>query len=75
AFDWLAVLHADDRKLVGLAVAQLAAGKREISWVKLLRRMGLQRGADGLRMRYGRALAAIVAAQPRRKAGGSVSSR
>lgn len=75
AFDWLAVLDADDRKLVGLAVAQLAAGKREISWVKMLRRMGLERGADGLRMRYGRALAAIVAAQTRRKAGGSVSSR
>lgn len=75
AFDWLSVLNADDRKLVGLAIAQLAAGKREISWVKMLRRMGLERGADGLRMRYGRALAAIVAAQTRRKAGGSVSSR
>ncbi|WP_244489527.1 hypothetical protein [Sphingomonas yabuuchiae] len=74
AFGWLSVLDADDRKLVGLAVAQLAAGKREISWVKMLRRMGLDHGADGLRMRYGRALAAIIAAQNRRKAGVSVSS-
>jgi len=75
AFDWLAVLDPDDRKLVGLAVAQLAAGKREISWVRMLRRMGLQHGADGLRKRYGRAIATICEAQARRKAGASVSTR
>jgi hypothetical protein len=75
AFDWLTVLDADDRKLVGLAVAQLAAGKREISWVKMLRRLGLEHGADGLRKRYGRAIAAICEAQTGRKAGAGVSTR
>lgn len=63
AFGWLNAIDPADRKLVGLAIAQLAAGKREVSWVKLLGRMGLDRGADGLRKRYGRALHAICVAQ------------
>ncbi|MBY9062314.1 hypothetical protein K7957_05140 [Sphingomonas yunnanensis] len=63
AFGWLAAVPVDDRRLVALAIAQLAAGKREVSWSKLKRRMGVVRGADGLRMRYGRAIALIASAQ------------
>lgn len=63
AFGWLDAIAAEDRKLVGLAIVQLARGKREVAWGDLLRRMGLEHGGDGLRMRYGRALHAICVAQ------------
>lgn len=61
AFGWVEVVAADDRKLIGLAVSMLARGRREVAWSKVLRPMGLTRGAGGLRMRYGRAMAAVAA--------------
>lgn len=61
AFGWLDAVPARDRRVVGLAIVELARGHREVSWQRMLRRMGLQRGADGLRMRYGRAIAGIAA--------------
>lgn len=61
AFGWVEAIAPDDRKLVGLAVSMLARGRREVPWRNLLRPMGLTRGADGLRMRYGRAMAAVAA--------------
>ncbi len=73
AFGWLDAIEPEDRRLVGLAIIQLARGKREVPWVDLLRRMGVERGADGLRMRYGRAINAICIAQSGGKAGRSVS--
>lgn len=63
AFGWVAGLPEDDRRLVALAIAELARGKREVSWLRLLRKMGLTHGSDGLRMRYGRALHAICLAK------------
>lgn len=63
AFGWLDAVAPEERKLVGLAIAQLARGRREVSWADLVGRMGLTRGADGLRMRYGRAINAICIAQ------------
>ena len=59
AFGWLDAVAPADRKLIGLAINQLARGKREISWIAILPAMGLPRGAEGLRMRYGRAMTAI----------------
>ena len=61
AFAWVSALDADDRRLVGLVIQQLARGQREVSWLKLLRRMGLPHGSEGLRKRYGRAIATIAA--------------
>ena len=61
AFGWVAALSPEDRKLVGIVVTQLAQGQREVSWLKLLRRMGMTHGAEGLRKRYGRAIAEIAA--------------
>ena len=61
AFGWTECLEADDRKLVGLVISQLARGQREVSWARMLRPMGLTRGREGLRMRYGRALARVAA--------------
>ncbi len=61
ALGWMRFVVDRDRRLVGLAIRQLARGAREVQWRALLAPMGLKLGADGLRMRYGRALAAIAA--------------
>jgi len=63
AFAWVSILSDDDRRLVALAITQLARGRREVSWSRLLRPLGLKRGADGLRMRYGRAIEAVCRAK------------
>lgn len=60
AFGWAGWLSPEDRRLVGLAVTALARGARQVPWRALLAKMGRQRGADGLRMRYGRAIASIA---------------
>ena len=62
AFGWLDAVAPDDRKLIGLAIRELARGRREVSWSRLKAAMGIERGSDGLRMRYGRSIAAICAA-------------
>lgn len=56
---WLAHAPERDRKLVVLAVTALAAGRKVVPWRALLKPMAMARGADGLRMRYGRAINAI----------------
>lgn len=63
AFGWLSAVDPDDRKLIARAIVQLARGKREVSWVEMLPRLGLDHGADGLRMRYARAINSICVAQ------------
>jgi hypothetical protein len=73
AFGWLGAISPDDRKIVGLAIVQLARGRREVSWIDMLDRVGLDRGADGLRMRYGRTLNAICIAVNGGNAGRHVS--
>lgn len=62
ALGWMRFVDTADRKLVGLAVTQLAQGYAQVSWRRLLTPMGLRLGADGLRMRYGRALHRIAVA-------------
>lgn len=61
AFGWVEALEAGQRRLVSAAVAQLARGQRQVSWVRVARSFGLDRGTDGLRMRYGRAIFSIAA--------------
>jgi len=60
AFGWLDVVAVHDRKLIGLAIARLARGDSQVPWRQLLAPMGLASGADGLRMRYGRAMQRVV---------------
>ena len=65
AIAWLRMIPADaDRRLVVLAVTQLArngdSDRARVSWLKLLKPMGKTHGADGLRMRYGRAMGALT---------------
>lgn len=70
AAGWLALVEERDRRLVVLAVRELAKGARQVPWRRLLGPMGLTRGADGLRKRYGRAMnkltVALNAAEKRR---------
>lgn len=61
AFGWMDGIAPDDRKIVGLAIAQLARGRREVSWRSVLHAMGLRHGSDGMRMRYGRTIADVAA--------------
>ena len=60
AFGWLDAVPVDDRRLIGLAITALARGASRVPWSRLLRPMGLTRGSDGLRMRYGRALSGVT---------------
>lgn len=61
AFGWLEVVEGVDRRLIGLAIVALARGEARVPWRRLLALMGLTRGADGLRMRYGRAMQRVCA--------------
>jgi hypothetical protein len=61
ALGWLDHVAEQDRKLIGLAIGQLARGSARVSWRVILRDMGLKHGRDGLRKRYGRALQQICA--------------
>lgn len=56
---WLAIVPERDRKLVVAAVGQLARGAARVDWMRLKVVLGVPFGADGLRMRYGRALARV----------------
>lgn len=56
AFGWLTAVADDDRRLVALAIGCLARGDKQVPWLRLRKPMGVARGADGLRMRYERAI-------------------
>ncbi len=62
AFGWLAAVEGDDRRVIGLAIAALARGEARVPWLKLLKPMGLKRGAEGLRKRYSRAMNRVTVA-------------
>lgn len=61
AFAWLQAVGDEDRRLIGLALRAKARGVARVPWRRLLAPMGVKRGADGLRMRYGRAMALVCA--------------
>jgi hypothetical protein len=75
AFGWLDGIDPIDRKVIGLAINQLARGRREVPWRSLLPAMGLTRGVEGLRKRYSRAITAICHRANGRNTGADVSSR
>lgn len=60
AIGWLALAPDADRRLIVLAVAELARGKARVPWRKLLREMGLSLGAGGLARRYSKAVTVMV---------------
>lgn len=60
ALEWMRFVPERDRRLVGLAIERLERGETQVPWRKLLVLLGVRRGADGLRMRYSRAITAIA---------------
>jgi hypothetical protein len=62
AFGWLDMVDPVDRKLIGLVITARARGAAQTPWHRLLKPMGLKRGADGLRKRYERAIGAVCRA-------------
>ena len=58
---WIMFVPERDRRLVVLAIRQLAAGAKRIDWIKIRKPMGVPLGADGLRKRYSRAITSICA--------------
>jgi hypothetical protein len=56
---WLLFVPERDRRLVVLAVTALASGFGQVPWMRLRKPMSVTLGADGLRMRYGRAIHTI----------------
>ena len=60
ASEWLAYVPERDRLLVIAALRCLARGDSQVPWLKLKHRLGIKFGADGLRMRYGRAITCIA---------------
>lgn len=59
---WLALIDERDRRLVVLAVTELARGAQRVPWNKLRRAMGLMLGAGGLARRYERAIGGVCRA-------------
>jgi hypothetical protein len=69
AIGWLAHAPEEHRRLIVLAVRELAKpGTKRVPWRALLPKMGLTLGADGLRMRYERALGEVCRCVNRRNA-------
>jgi hypothetical protein len=60
ASEWLAHVREEDRRLVVVVLVYLAKGEKKVPWLKLVRRLGVQHGADGLRKRYSRAITDVA---------------
>jgi hypothetical protein len=60
ASEWLAHVREGDRRLVVLALVYLAKGHKRVPWLKIKRRLGVDYGADGLRMRFSRAITDVA---------------
>lgn len=58
--EWLALVPERDRRIVGLALGQLAAGRKAVSWTRIRRRLSAEIGTRGLGQRYRRAIAGIA---------------
>jgi len=75
AFGWLDSVAPDDRKLIGLAIRELASGKREVPWRSLMPKLGVRMGVTGVQMRYSRTITAICNAVNRTNPSTDVSRR
>lgn len=64
---WMRLIAEDDRQLVMAAIWQQARTGRRVDWGSMLRLVGKERGKNGVRMRYQRALAGVAARLSRAK--------
>jgi hypothetical protein len=60
--EWLRFAPEADRQLIALALAQLAAGRKRVSWTHVRRKMNAEVGTRALGQRFTRGLAKIVEA-------------
>lgn len=67
ASEWLALVPDADRLLVVEAVWWMGSTGRRVDWARMMRLLGVERGRDGLRMRYVRAIRELVRAVNRRR--------
>lgn len=59
--EWLRFIpEAADRRLVAVCCSFYASGSKQLPWSKIMRVLGVQRGKDGLRKRFERAIGAIA---------------
>ncbi|MFN3943905.1 MAG: hypothetical protein ACK4K7_03100 [Allosphingosinicella sp.] len=75
ASEWMRFVPERDRRLVVMALMCLARGEARVPWRRLLQPLGLRMGADGLRMRYARAIEKVANALNGGNPGGIVSNR
>lgn len=61
ASEWLRFIGEADRRLVVIVLGIMASGEKRVPWSKIKRSMGIPYGADGLRMRYSRAIGRVAA--------------
>lgn len=61
ATEWLLLVPELDRRVLCLALRQLAMGK-DPDWKRMLRPLGLRRGANGLKRRYSQGITVICVA-------------
>jgi hypothetical protein len=59
ASEWLALVEEADRRIVQLALCDLAAGRR-VSWLAMRGQVGVTLGAGGLARRYSQAITRIT---------------
>lgn len=60
AFGWVEAVEGDDRRLIGLALAELARNEKRVPWKRLIKPMGYEGGSRGLAMRYRRAMMLVT---------------
>lgn len=59
--EWLLLVpDAFDRRLMAECLAWYARGYRQLPWARIMRRMGVERGQEGLKKRWQRAVSAIA---------------
>lgn len=58
--EWLGLVPEQDRKVVVLAVLALASGRTRVPWSRLLRPLGMKRGAGAIEQAYRRSIGTIA---------------
>jgi hypothetical protein len=61
ATEWLTWMAEDARRVVILALSQLASGKDNVNWARVKAALGSEIGNKGVYRRYSRAIAAVAA--------------
>jgi len=59
ATEWILLVPEADRRVLCMALRHYAMGKEEPDWKRMLRPLGVKRGAHGLKRRYTQAVTAI----------------